>query len=75
MGYWFRLKAECKGTLPLYLTEYNVMETLGEWRFGSTGSLPRHWMDVSGEAYAPDQDRTVHQVGVWMGLRDSSDIS
>jgi len=29
MGYWFRLKAKCKRTLPLYLTEYNVMKTLG----------------------------------------------
>ena len=31
-------------------------------------------MEVSGEPYAPDQDQTVHQVGVWMGLKASFDI-
>lgn len=74
MGYWFRLKEKCKRTLPLYVTEYNVMKTLGDWRYGSTCSLSRQWMEVSGESHATDQNRTVHQVGVWMGLRDSFDI-
>jgi hypothetical protein len=49
------------------------MKTSGKWRYGSTCSLPRDWMAVSGEPYVPDQDRTVHQVGVWMGLRASFD--
>ena len=69
MGYRFRLKANCKTMLPLYVSEYNVMKMLGEWRYGSTCSLTRHWMEVSGEPHAADQNRTVHQVGVWIGLK------
>jgi hypothetical protein len=46
----------------------------GKWRYGSTCSLPRRWMRANGEPYAPDQDRTVHQLGGWMGLRASFDI-
>lgn len=74
MDYWFGLKAKCKRRLPLCLTEYNFMKMLGEGRYGSTYSLPRHWMEVSVQLYATDQDRTVHEVGVWMRLRDSFGI-